>query len=137
MSAKLCVKESRIYGRGCFALAHFPARKKIAAFTGEPLRGRGRVEARLRRPGSRVITIGEDFAIDGAVGGDATAFINHSCEPNAFLRAVSAEKVAFFALRDIEPGEEITIDYKDPDHPPVCRCGAANCRSAPGGRRGA
>jgi SET domain-containing protein len=37
--------------------------------------------------------------------------------------------VAFFALRDINPGEEITMDYRDPDHPEVCKCGAANCRS--------
>ncbi|HZI20461.1 MAG TPA: SET domain-containing protein-lysine N-methyltransferase [Pyrinomonadaceae bacterium] len=135
MSGKLCVRKSRIYGRGCFALVRFPARKKIATFSGETLRGRRRVESRLRRAGSRVITIGDDFAIDGAVGGDATAFINHSCEPNAFMRAVAADKVAFFALRDIEPGEEITIDYKDPDHPAVCRCGAEQCRSDGGGRR--
>jgi hypothetical protein len=137
VESKLCVRKSRIYGRGCFALERFAARKKIALFAGETLRGRRRIEARLRRPGSRVVMIGDDFAIDGAVGGNATAFINHSCGPNAFMRAVSDEKVAFFALRDIEPGEEITIDYKDPDHPAVCRCGADGCRSGRAGERGA
>jgi uncharacterized protein len=129
MSDKLCVRKSRIYGRGCFALERFPARRKIAVFAGELVRGRQAVNGRLRRPGSRVITIGAELAIDGAVRGNATAFINHSCAPNAFMRVVAAEKVAFFALRDIEPGEEITIDYRDPDHPRVCRCGADKCRS--------
>lgn len=135
MSRQLTVKKSRIYGKGCFALVAFAARKKIADYAGEIVKGKRRIQKRVRQQEAiKVITIGEDTAIDGAVGGDATAFINHSCEPNAFMRVVSDEKVAFFALRDISPGEEITMDYRDPDHPEVCRCGAAACRSNP--RRG-
>ena len=36
----------------------------------------------------------------------------------------------FFALRDIQPGEEITIDYEYTLHSDKkrCSCGAANCR---------
>jgi SET domain-containing protein len=135
LSRQLTVKKSRIYGKGCFALVAFAARKKIADYAGEIVKGKRRIQKRVRQQEAiKVITIGEDTAIDGAVGGDATAFINHSCEPNAFMRVVSDEKVAFFALRDISPGEEITMDYRDPDHPEVCRCGAAACRSNP--RRG-
>ncbi|HLL73834.1 MAG TPA: SET domain-containing protein-lysine N-methyltransferase [Pyrinomonadaceae bacterium] len=137
MSANLEVRESGIYGKGCYALARFPARRKIALYAGEIVRGPRRIERRLwEQDGDvKVIRLGDDLAIDGAVGGDATAYINHSCAPNAFMRIVPGEKVAFFALRDIEPGEEITINYRDPDHPPVCRCGAANCRSRPRGRK--
>ena len=132
MSAQLTVKKSRIYGKGCFALAHFPARKKIATYAGEVVRGSRRIEARLRRQQAvaiKIIRLDDDTAIDGSVGGDATAYINHSCDPNAFMRIVPGEKVAIFARRDIRPGEELTIDYRDPYHPEVCRCGAANCRS--------
>ena len=137
MSAKLEVRDSRIYGRGCYALARFPARKKIALYAGETVCGERRIERRLRdqEPDIKVIRLDDDLAIDGAVGGDATAYINHSCAPNAFMRIVPGDKVAFFALRDIEPGEEITVNYRDPDHPPVCRCGAANCRSRPRRRK--
>jgi SET domain-containing protein len=126
------VKKSNIYGMGCFALAHFPARKKIATYAGEVVRGSRRIEARLRRQQAvaiKIIRLDEDTAIDGSVGGDATAYINHSCDPNAFMRVVPGEKVAIFARRDIHPGDELTINYRDPDHPEVCRCGAANCRS--------
>jgi hypothetical protein len=131
MAGKLEVRESGIYGRGCFALAPFPARKKIALYAGETVRGSRRIEARLRAQDAiKVIRLSDDLAIDGAAGGDETAFINHSCEPNAFMRIVPGGKVAFFALRDIRPGEEITMDYRDPDHPEVCRCGAKKCRSA-------
>ena len=130
MSAQLTVKKSGIFGKGCFARAHFPARKKIADYDGELLRGSRKIQARLRRQDAiKIIQLNEETAIDGAVGGNATAFINHSCDPNAFMRILPGERVAIFARRDIRPGEELTIDYRDPDHPEVCKCGAANCRS--------
>jgi SET domain-containing protein len=130
VSPQLTVRKSKIYGRGCFALAHFPARKKIADYAGELVRGSRKIQARLRRQDAiKIIQIGEDTAIDGAVGGDETAYINHSCDPNAFMRVMSAEKVAIFARRDIRPGDELTINYRDPNHPAVCKCGADNCRS--------
>ena len=133
MSDKLLeVRKSNIYGKGCFALAYFPARKKIALYAGELVRGSRRIEARLwaQEAVNKVIRMGEDIAIDGSIGGNATSFINHSCEPNAYMRTVPGDKVAFFALRDISPGEEITIDYRDPNHPLECKCGAPRCRSA-------
>jgi SET domain-containing protein len=130
MAEGLEVRKSNIYGRGCFALKHFPARKKIAFYAGELIRGRRRIETRLNRQDPvMIISLNDDTAIDGAVGGDATAYINHSCAPNAFMRNMAGDRVAFFALRDIKPGEEITMNYRDPDHPAVCKCGAPNCRS--------
>ena len=127
---RLEVRESNIYGMGCFALAHFPARKKIALYAGEIVRGSRRIEARLRGQDTiKVIRLSDDLAIDGNVGGDETAYINHSCAPNAFMRIVPGEKVAFFALRDISPGEEVTINYRDSHHPEVCCCGASQCKS--------
>ena len=135
MSGRLKVRESGIFGEGCFATVPLPARKKIALYAGEMVRGSRRIETRLRAQDAiKVIRLDEHTAIDGAAGGDETAYINHSCEPNAYMRIVPGEKVAFFALRDIRPGEEITIDYRDPYHPEVCRCGARLCRSNP--RRG-
>src|SRR2546423_345676 len=91
-----------------------------------PESGRGRGP---RQDAVKVIRLADDLAVDGALGGDETAYINHSCEPNAYMRIVPGEKVAFFALRDISPGEEVSIDYRDPDHPAVCHCGASRCRS--------
>ena len=132
VSAGLTIKKSNIFGKGCFAVTHFPARRKIALYDGELLKGSRKIQARIRRQAEtaiKVISLDDDTAIDGAVGGNETAYINHSCDPNAFIRVVPGEKVAIFARRDIRPGEELTIDYRDPDHPEVCRCGAANCRS--------
>src|SRR5215207_3901424 len=132
VSGRLTVKKSSIYGKGCFALTHFPARKKIETYAGELVKGSRKIQARIRKQAGtaiKIITIDADTAIDGAVGGNETAFMNHSCDTNAFIRVVPGLKVAIFARRDIRPGEELTIDYRDPYHPEVCRCGATNCRS--------
>lgn len=132
MSAKLEVRDSEIYGKGCYALVRLPARRKFALYAGEVVRGERRIERLLREQEGdiKVIRLDDDLAIDGAAGGDATAYINHSCAPNAFMRIVPGGKVAFFALRDIEPGEEITLDYVESYHPDTyrCRCGAPGCR---------
>ena len=71
MSAKLEIRDSGIYGRGCFALARFPARRKIALYAGEIVRGPRRIERLLREQDGevKVIRLCADLAIDGAAGG--------------------------------------------------------------------
>lgn len=64
-------------------------------------------------------------------------FFNHSCNPTCGITG----KSTLVALRDIQPGEEITYDYSAAewtpkeyqayDHcewPMSCRCGESNCR---------
>lgn len=91
------------------------------------------------------------YEIDGEFVGGPSRFINHSCDPNCAVYAVCKDKnnlfqydLAFFALRYIPPGEELTFDYlassgeltedeeppsgsqKDPPIP--CLCDSKNCR---------
>jgi len=55
-------------------------------------------------------------------------FVNHSCDPNLGVRG----EREFVALRDISPGDELTVDYAittDEVHWAMeCRCAAPNCR---------
>lgn len=124
----LAVKESPINGKGCFAAFHFPRWRKIAPYAGERI---SNAEAK-RRAGRRILRIcGIDnrWSIDGSRGGNGTHYINHSCTPNAFTRTLHGQLI-FFALRNIQPGDEITIDYEQTLHPDSkrCYCGAATCR---------
>jgi hypothetical protein len=53
------------------------------------------------------------------------SYLNHACEPNAMRKGVNV-----YAWRDIQAGEEITIDYRlnafdEERHP--CSCGSGNC----------
>ncbi len=125
---KLLVKRSSIDRQGCFALVRLPARKKFGEFVGDKIRAR---EARRRvERGGRIsiCEIDERWSIDASRSGGPTAFINHSCTPNSFSR-IAQGRLYFHALRTIEPGEEITLDYTPSQHPGrPCRCGSVRCR---------
>lgn len=72
--------------------------------------------------------------IDATKKGNISRFFNHSCNPNAASQkwTVNDEiRVGFFSLREIRPGEEVTIDYMFSESCrkfQKCYCGSANCR---------
>ena len=126
--ARLTVARSRFAGLGLFAGTPIARRAKIGEFEGEAI---GLREARRRARGRRVIAIVEleRHAIDATDTGRGFRYINHSCEPNTFMRC-TADRAEFYALRDIRRGEELTVDYGESHHDGrlACRCGAARCR---------
>jgi SET domain-containing protein len=128
LSAGLQIRASGINGKGCFATIPFKRRRKIAEYTGERI---SNAEALRRRKRKRLRICGLDdgWSLDGSRGGNGTHYINHSCEPNAFMKTVH-NHILFMALRDIKPGEEITVDYESTLHPnsKKCTCGARSCR---------
>ncbi|KAJ1938559.1 hypothetical protein FBU59_004402, partial [Linderina macrospora] len=93
-----------------------------------------------------------EYTIDARCYGNVSRFFNHSCNPNLTTYAAYVTHLnpmmpdlAFFATRDILPGEELTFDYqpqpasgkdvycsRDKDDPNAyhfaCHCGAKNCR---------
>ena len=122
------VKPSRIDGRGAFAAVAIPARRKIGEIRGESISVR---EARRRAKGVErimIVEVSERRAIDASQSGDPLRFTNHSCRPNAVLR-IRQGRVEFYALRDIAPSEELTVDYGETHHEGrlPCRCGAPGC----------
>ena len=123
------VSPSPIDGLGCFATAFFPKGRKIAEYTGERI-SRGEVARRVRtRRKLRICAVNQYWSLDGSRGGNGTHYINHSCDPNSYMK-ITYGHILFMALRDIRPGEEITCDYISTYHSDRkrCRCGAASCR---------
>ncbi len=57
---------------------------------------------------------------------DHGRFVNHSCEPNCRSTGFDLE----IAVRDIQPGEQVTDDYGslNVDYEFACRCGSPVCR---------
>ena len=126
--AKLAIGKSAINGRGCFALAPLPARRKVGELLGERISNREAARRVAQGGKVRICQLDDRWSIDASRGGDATAYINHSCDPNCFSR-VTRGHMLFFARRDIAPGEELTLDYTPSQHPGRrCTCGAENCR---------
>ena len=87
----------------------------------------GGVGADARR--SLEATQGANLALDATRIRRGFRFINHSCEPNTFMRCTPT-RAEFYARRDIAAGEELTVDYMESHHDGklACRCGAARCR---------
>ncbi|SRR6266545_4703762 len=124
----LVVKQSNIEGKGCFSLNYFKRGHKIAEYTGEKI-SNAEANRRAHRRRLRICEIDNSWSVDGSRGGNGTHYINHSCEPNAYMR-IAYGHILFMALSDIRPGEEITIDYESTLHSDRkrCTCGASSCR---------
>jgi SET domain-containing protein len=78
----------------------------------------------------------DTMVIDGGQGGNTSRWINHSCEPNCEASEEDG-RVFIDALRAIEAGEEITIDYNlyleerytaKLKAQYACGCGVQTCR---------
>ena len=128
-SPGLTVKRSQIDGHGCFATTRFLKGRKVAEYVGEKI---SRSEIARRLKGQRriyICSIDSYWAIDGSRSGNGTQYINHSCEPNCYAKILHGH-LLFFALRQIEPGEEILLDYQESYHSDEkrCTCGAPSCR---------
>ena len=122
------VRPSAIDGQGAFAAEPIPARRKIGEIRGESISVR---EARRRARGVErimIVEVSEKRAIDASCSNDPLRFTNHSCRPNASLR-IRQGRVEFYAMRDLAPGEEITVNYGETHHEGKlrCRCGAPGC----------
>lgn len=124
----LYVGRSRFAGKGLFAGTRIAARAKIGDYEGEVI---GLREARRRARGRSIVAIVEldRHALDATGWKHGFRFINHSCDPNVFIRC-TPERAEFYARRSIRAGEELTCDYGESQHNGTlpCRCGAANCR---------
>jgi SET domain-containing protein len=120
---------SAIHRWGIYATEFIPAGRKVIEYTGERI---SRRETKRRADSSDFIylfTLDPYWTIDGSVGGSGAEYINHSCEPNLAARIVKGH-ILYMSLRDIHPGEELTVDYhfdKKVEKVP-CRCGSSNCR---------
>lgn len=125
---RLSIRRSRIHGRGVYALERIPARRKVIEYTGEKIsrretkrRGQGRI--------TYLFTLDDYWTLDGASGGSGAEIINHCCDPNLFTWKLKGH-ILYMSKRVIEPGEELTVDYRFSDkiERVACRCGAGACR---------
>ncbi|MDX1625436.1 MAG: SET domain-containing protein [Wenzhouxiangellaceae bacterium] len=92
------VAESPIHGRGLFARERIPADEYIGTYEGPA----------TQDDGMHVLWLWNEDAgrWEGIDGRNEMRFLNHSSEPNA-----DWWENDLYALRDIEPDEEITFHY--------------------------
>jgi SET domain-containing protein len=128
-SIKTEVRKSDTQGRGLFAKE--PIRKgEIVSVRGGHIVTRQK-ETEIEKPeGYWGYPVADEFVLAPLNTQEVEAvmmFLNHSCEPNVGILG----QIIFVAMRDIDSGEELTIDYAmfGADKEPMrCNCRSANCR---------
>ena len=128
----LQVSKSGIAGKGAFALKPIPPKRKLGNMGGEIISYREAQKRVKLQPGNVLFMVEFDhgnIALDASIDSNALRYINHSCDPNTYMRR-AYKKVEFYSLRPIRKGEELTCDYGETHHDGKlpCRCGAGNCR---------
>jgi SET domain-containing protein len=120
---RIVVHESPIHGRGVFAARRIDAGEVIIDWSGcSEVLSDGALKA---LPSEERIFVS---VIDGQniLFKPPASFVNHSCNPNA--RGCDGHDIA---IRVIEAGEEITVDYVAEQVPGLrleCNCQSLNCR---------
>lgn len=128
----LQIKKSRIAGLGAFAEIKIPAKRKLGNMGGEIISYREAQKRVKQQPGNVLFMVEFDndpIALDASGKSNALRHINHSCDPNTYMRR-AYRKVEFYTLRPIKKGDELTCDYGETHHDGKlkCKCGAKNCR---------
>jgi SET domain-containing protein len=115
------VKYSDIHGYGIFSRQFIPKDQKVLTITGEVID----LDECLKREeeGNVYIFWNGDNYIDVAKS-DKIKYLNHHCDSNCTVIDGDEYSLNLISIRDIQPGEEITIDYGYDEIYEECRCSA-------------
>jgi uncharacterized protein len=111
---RIQVRRSGVHGKGVYRAAAHRRRRAHHRVHGRGHHWPRRCAAiRTTRPTRTIPSISprrRHHVIDAKVGGNASRWINHACEPNCEADDEDG-RVFIKALRDIAPGEELFYDY--------------------------
>lgn len=126
----IIIKDSPNKGKGIFSLHNINANHIIFKFKGTPIL-KSDIKDFTGKIASCYLQIGKELYLD--VEGDASYFVNHSCNPNSVVK-VQTNQAFLMSIRPIIAGEEITFDYsttstESPDTWSMnCNCSKFDCR---------
>ena len=133
------VQRSAVHGNGVFAQRDIKVSERIIEYRGQEITWDVAIARAEARGGPHnhtfYFSLANGNVIDGGDRGNASRWINHSCEPNC--EALEEDgRIFIYALYDIACGEELSYSYPliyDGRHTPAikrafaCRCGAPGC----------
>ena len=115
-------------GRGLFTRVPFRKGELVIEYTGNKIPTQLADELDTKY----LFEIDEDWTIDGSPRTNTARYINHSCKPNC-ESDIRDGRILIFALRNIERGEELSMDYGDEYFdefikPVGCKCDSCGAR---------
>ena len=134
-AARIEVRQSGVHGRGVYATQFISEGTRIIEYTGQRVAWEAAPDDD-NDPHTFNFGLENGEVINAEIGGNDARWINHSCDPNC--EAIEEDdRIFIYAMRDIEPGEELFYDYAMEIDEPItekskkkfaCRCGSSNCR---------
>lgn len=137
---RIQTRRSGVHGNGVFAVQDIAEGETLIEYKGEIISWKEALRRHPHDPTQPQHTfyfhVDDDRVIDGNVDGNASRWINHSCEPNCEADEQNG-RVFIKALRNIAAGEELSYDYGLIIDEPYtkkllsefpCWCGSADCR---------
>ena len=123
------VAKSKIHGKGLYALENIPAKRKIGSLAGKIISKKAAREKAKNKMSISIVELWNGKALDASVYNNEIRYINHSCQPNTYMRTLG-NHVEFYALRAIKIDEELTCNYGPTHHDgsKKCMCGAPGCK---------
>jgi SET domain-containing protein len=129
------VRQSGVHGRGVYATQFIAEGTRIIKYTGQHVSWEAAPDDD-NDPHTFNFGLENGEVINAEIGGNDARWINHSCDPNC--EAIEEDdRIFIYAMRDIEPGEELFYDYAMEIDEPItekskkkftCHCGSSNCR---------
>lgn len=127
------IKATKGKGKGLFVQKSISVGTIIGDYTGKVLRTR-ELDMEFMKNNLYLMYYHDQASIYPDVEKPGIHIINHSCSPNCWVYTYKGHTLVF-ALREILPGEELTISYllapKGPfcdPCPHVCKCGSRLCQ---------
>jgi SET domain-containing protein len=128
LDSRIEIRSSSFHGKGMFALEDIKKGEIVVIWGGVFVTSK---EAEIAvTEGKIVMQLDDDLFSIEEKGEDPTYFINHSCNPNVWMK----DEVTLIARTEIKPDDELTTDYalfeawEDFVSPWECVCGSEFCR---------
>lgn len=124
----IAVQSSPIQGYGIFTLKACQQGEIIMVIDGEVIDADECMRREDEEDNVYIFYLDEHRYLDTAQSGKIR-YINHSCEPNALVVERDANSLYLVAARDIQAGEELTIDYDFAEIYDLCQRDNPACKA--------
>lgn len=129
------VSSSGVHGRGVYANNFISKGTRIIEYAGQRIAWEDTADDD-NNAHTFIFGLGNGEVINPEIGGNEARWINHCCGPNCEAFEED-DRIFIYAMRDIEPGEELFYDYALEIDEPItkksmkeykCICGSPSCR---------
>jgi len=125
-SVNLTVKDSLVHGKGLFSTIEFKRDDVLTIIHGELINADECERRENEEANVYIFYKDEDEYID-ASNQTQLKYLNHSCDYNCDIDEDENGDLFLFAVTNISPGEELTIDYGYEEIYQCCTC--SNCEN--------